>query len=125
MGLTRYQIRIKLNKLYNDKAKYNKDLSDYKTSLTYANKIVSSLKNCKNHLNSSLDNLKKSFKINNKTADDGKIKEVINSIDTILNNLEKKVIPNINSSITNINESLRTVNYNITYWNNELKKAEE
>lgn len=108
MALTKAQIQSKINSLTIKKNNCENRRSSYKTSLTYANKLLNNLNSSISQLNSSNDYLKRFFTINNKTADGGKIEKVKSEINQIIKKLNNTIIPDINS---NINSLTGDINY--------------
>ena len=112
--LTNTEIQSRINELTRQKSSYEKTMSSYKTSLTYANKLITNLEDSLNILNSSNDYLKRYFTINNKTVDGGKIETNKMKINQIIRNIKNIIIPSINSNVrdltTKINSITREIN---------------
>lgn len=124
MGLTKSQIRYNINYLENLNVQNDIELKHYKDALNYAKKLSDSLKKTKTNLSNTQDELKKTFTINNKPADKGKINETIKEIDTIIKDLDNKIIYSINNNINSLNNDIQSNKYEIYYWYDELEKAE-
>ena len=124
MGLTRSQIREKINRLTREKNTYQKEKEKYNSSLNYAQKLVKKLENSKNHLNSSNDYMKKFFTIGNNTADNGKINDVKGAIDNILKKLTSSIIPSINSNIRTLTNKINNLDREINSLKREYERAE-
>lgn len=124
MGLTRAQIKSRINSLTKQKSNYISERTKYKKSLSYGNKLLNSLKNSKGYLSSSNDYLRKYFTINGKTADSGKINKTTESLNNIIKNLNNTIIPEINNSINNLNSKINRTDREISNLKRQLDTAE-
>lgn len=124
MGLTRSQIREKINKLTREKNNYQKEKDKYNSSLKYAQKLVKDLENSENYLNLSNDYMKKFFTIGNNTADNGKINDVKNDINNIEKKLTTNIIPSINTNIRTLTNKINNLDREINSLKREYERAE-
>ena len=124
MALTKSQIKAKINSLTKENNNYMSERTKYKNSLSYANKLISSLKSSNNYLNSSNNNLKKYFMINGKTADDGKIVNIKEDVNKIIKKLNNTIIPNINSNIKNLDNKINSTTKEINVLKRQYETAE-
>lgn len=122
--MTRAEIQRKINELTRRKNNYNAELNEYRNALNYANKLVSSLSNGEQYLNTANDQLKKYFTINGKTGDGGKITNENEKIKTLIKDLNNTIIPNINSNIKNINNNIYDLNRQINILRRQYANAE-
>ena len=124
MALTMVQIRNKIDTLARQKNNYDSEKSKYKNSLEHANKLVRSLSNSDNYLNSSADYLKRYFTINSKTVDNGEISKIKNEINNIIKKLNNTIIPNIKNNINTLDTKINNINKEIRELRRQLEVSQ-
>lgn len=124
MALTRAQINSKITQLTREKNNCVNERTKYKNSLTYANKLVSSLNSSSTYLVNSNDYMKRFFTINNKTADGGKINSTKENINQIVKKLNNTIIPSINSNINNLTTRINNIDREINKLKRDLQTAQ-
>ena len=125
MSLTKAQIRQKIYNLQREKTNYINEKSKYNTSLSYANKLLGSLKKENDNLMSVKNNLDKYFKLDGKGADNKEIERIKKEVLNLISKVEKTIIPGINNSIKSLNTKINNTDYNINYYNRLYREAQE
>lgn len=110
MALTKSQIKSKINTKESQKKKYQQERDNYAASIDYSGKVIRNLKTCvTSYLSFANDSLKRYFTIDGKSADNGKINEIIKEINDIVNHLNNKVIPDLNSHKNTLDANIKTL----------------
>lgn len=104
------QIRLATNQLNG----YQKSKNGYTTSLNYAKKMLSGLNESLKYLNTSNDNLRKTFTISGKTADAGNIEKVKDEVSA--------AIREVNNMISSMNSVIKELSNAIYAKQNEINK---
>ena len=125
MSLSKAQIRQKIYNLQREKTNYINEKSKYNTSLSYANKLLGSLKKENDNLMSVKNNLDKYFKLDGKGADNKEIERIKKEVLNLISKVEKTIIPGINNSIKSLNTKINNTDYNINYYNRLYGEAQE
>ena len=114
MSLSRAEISRRINSLTREKTACQNEREKYKTSLTYATKLVSSLSKSENDLNHSNNYMEKFFTINNRTADNGKIISTRDELNQIIKKLNNTIIPEINNNINMLTREITNIERQIS-----------
>ena len=123
--MTKEEIKQEINRQNKILKNYESELSSYKNALNHSTQLTNDLKKSKTALSSSYENLKKGFTINNKTIDNGKIMETINKITGLIDDLEKKIIAEMESNINSLNQKIATTENKINQLWEQYNSATE
>lgn len=104
--MTKEEIKKEIDNLTKKIDTYKNELEKYKKSIKNLNDTINELNKGKERLENSRKGLKKSFIINDKTVDNGKIGSTINEMNTLANTLNKNIRDSINSKIEKLNTSI-------------------
>lgn len=115
---TSSDINAKIRQLTSEKNSYETEKSKYKTSLTYAKKLLNSINSSLKYLEQAEDSIKKYFVIGTKTADNGEIKNEKEELNKIVKKLNNMIIPGINDKISSLDSKIKSIEKQIT----ELKR---
>ena len=124
MSLTRAEISRQINSLTRKKNVCENERKKYKTSLTYATKLVGSLSSSRNDLNYSNSNMEKYFTINNKTADSGKIISTRDELNEMIRKLNHTIIPEINNNINMLTREIANIERQISSLRRQYETAD-
>ena len=125
MTRTRQQIQNDINHHQRIINGCKQSKSNYNNSLNYAKKMLSGLNSSFKDLNSANDDLKKSFTIAGKTADAGNIEKLREEVNTVIKDINNRLIPGINTCIKDMNNAINYRNNEINKLKRELSQATE
>ena len=125
MALTKSQIRAKINTLTRTKNSYVSERDKYKTSRTYAEKLIRNLNDSNKYLISSDDYMKRYFMINGKTADGGEINKTKDEVNLIIKKINNTILPSINSNINSLNNKITKTEKEINDLRRQYETAQE
>lgn len=107
MAETRQQIQAEINKHLKFISQCEKTKTGYNNAINYAKKMLSSLNSSLENLTSANDELKRSFTIDGKTADAGRIDNLRNELHTAIKEVNNTIIPELNACIKEITNTIR------------------
>ena len=122
MTKTRTQILAEMSQKKNEKHGYVIAKTNYEKSLEYANKLVGNLNSYNTSSNSSKEYLKKYYTINGKTADNGKLDDINNTISLYLNQLNNNIIPEIKKNVNILNSKISSIEREVLLLEKQYKQ---
>ena len=122
MAETRQQIQAEINKHLKFISQCEKTKAGYNTAINNAKKMLSSLNSSLQNLTSANDELKRSFKIDGKTADAGKIESLRNELHKAIKDINNTLIPELNACVK---EATNTIRYRNNLVNDLRRKLAE